>query len=72
MADAYLPHVVERLPWHVAFGLDGKLLPRIRHYAEQGVVRVIAGATECHLIIDVKRPYWRPSRLIETESPHAD
>jgi hypothetical protein len=62
---SFLPHAVTHLPWHFAFGLDGKLLPRIHHYVKEGVVRVIAGATECHLIIDVRRPYLHPNQTLE-------
>lgn len=65
MADAYLPVTVHHVPVEQVFDVQGRLLPNIQHYAQMGVVRVIAGALACHLVIDVKRPYYRPASVIE-------
>ena len=59
-ADAYLPVLVRHVPEIQVFDLQGQLLPSLKHYAQQGVVKVIAGPLACHLLIDIKRPYFRP------------
>ena len=66
MADAYLPVCIRHLP--AAFAFDGHALKAaVRTYVDQGIVRVIAGPEACHMIVDIRRPYWRPARpqLIE-------
>ena len=64
MADAYLPIVVKHLPAHMFFD-DAGLRPKIASYVRQGVVRVIAGAERCHVVIDIRRLYSRPPHMIE-------
>ena len=59
MADAYLPVMVADLPARFVFQPDGQLRDRIARARDMGVVRVIAGPVAAHLIIDIKRPYWR-------------
>lgn len=59
MADMLLPVVVENLPIRFAFQPDGNLRDKVRHAVNLGVVKVIAGPEQCHMVIDVKRPYFR-------------
>lgn len=65
MADAYFPVTVRHVPIEQVFDLQGRLLPNIKHYSQMGVVHVIAGALASHLVIDVKRPYYRPASVVE-------
>lgn len=67
-ADAYLPVWVHHLPVSQLFDLRGTLHESVQHYVKLGVVRVVAGPESCHLSIDVKRPYYRTSKLIEVLS----
>lgn len=62
MADQYLPHVVFNLPISFVMNNDGTLRDAVRHYVRLGVVRVIAGPDRCHVVVDIRRPYWRPQR----------
>lgn len=64
-ADAHLPHIVHNVPVGWFIGHDGELMPRIRHYVAQGVVRVIAGPDQAHCVIDVQRPYCRPQNQLK-------
>jgi hypothetical protein len=64
MADAYLPHTVHDLPIPFAFEDSGRLRASFEHYQRQGVIRVIAGAEACHVVVDVRRPYSRPCRTV--------
>ncbi len=66
-ASAYLPVWVRHLPASVAFSASGALHPKVQRYVKQGVVRVIAGPEKVDLCIDVQRPYFRPSTLLEAE-----
>ena len=56
----YLPHVVEYVPVHWVLDPSGSLYERFRHYVQQGVVRIITGPEFCHVVVDVRRPYYRP------------
>lgn len=58
-ADAYLPVWVYDLPAEFCFQPDGRLLEAVARAVHMGVVRVIAGATAAHVMVDVKRPYFR-------------
>ena len=58
-ADTYLPVLVENLPAAFVFQPDGQLRPAVARARDMGCVKIIAGAEQCHLIIDVKRPYYR-------------
>ena len=66
MADAYLPVIVKDLPANFVFQPDGAVRQAIRSMPS-GVVKVIAGAEKCHVIIDIKRPYYRPLSIIGSE-----
>lgn len=57
--DAFLPVEVRHLPIGFVMQPGGRLREGVAHAVSLGVVRVIAGATECHVIVDVKRPYYR-------------
>ena len=59
-ADTYLPIMVRDLPVSVVLGSDGRLKPKVRAYVAQGVVRVMMGPERCDVLIDVRRPYFRP------------
>ena len=61
-AAAYLPVLVSDLPATFVFQPDGALREKIRRAIDMGCVKVIAGPTACHAIIDVKRPYLRAIR----------
>ena len=58
-ADAYLPVFVHDVSVDQIM-IAGQLRHPVRAYVDQGVVRVIAGPTHCHLVIDIQRPYFRP------------
>lgn len=66
MADAYLPVIVEDLPASFVFQPDGAVRQAIR-LMPPGLVKVIAGAEKCHVIIDIKRPYYRPLSIPSSE-----
>jgi hypothetical protein len=68
MADAYLPVWVHDLPAEFVFEASGRLRGGVEHYRRLGVVRVIAGPTECDLQVDLRRPYFRPFRAV-TDAP---
>jgi hypothetical protein len=68
MADMLLPVWVYNLPASFAFQPDGALRDKIR-CLPKGVVRVIAGPEECHVCVDVKRPYHRPITTPTTHNP---
>ena len=69
MADAYLPVCIRHLS--IGFAFDGHALKlNVRSYVDQGIVRVIAGPEACHLIVDIRRPYWRPARPQPIEASH--
>ncbi len=58
-ADAYLPVWVYGLPASFVFQPDGRLRDAVARAVSIGVVRVIAGPTKVHIMVDVKRPYFR-------------
>lgn len=64
-ADAYLPVWVHDLPIAFAMQPGGALRDNVRRAVDMGVVRVIAGPTQCHVMVDIKRPYYRalPSQV---------
>ncbi|MFB2531000.1 hypothetical protein ACEYYA_02415 [Paracoccus sp. p3-h83] len=61
MAADYLPVIVRNVPAGMIFDGMGRLRHAVRRYVTSGVVRVIAGPVECHVWIDIRRPYFRPS-----------
>ena len=63
MADAYLTVTVRDLPVGAVF-FNGALRPNVAEYVRQGVVKVVAGPEQCHVTIDIRRPYNRPERLV--------
>ena len=50
---------MEYLPASFVFQPDGQLREKVARSRDMGVTRVIAGPERCHLIIDIKRPYYR-------------
>jgi hypothetical protein len=58
-ADMYLPVTVHHLPAHFIFQPDGALRDKFARAVDLRVARVIAGPMACHVVIDVKRPYYR-------------
>lgn len=54
------PVWVTDLPAAFVFQPDGRLRERIARAVSMKVVRVVAGAERCHVMVDVKRPYYRP------------
>lgn len=68
MADAYLPVTVRDIPVDVVFDDTGAMRPNYAHAARLGVARIIAGPTLCDVVVDIRRPYYRPLRL---ENKHA-
>jgi hypothetical protein len=63
IADAYLSHTVRNIPTGMVF-CGGDLRPHVRHYVNQGVVRIIAGPEMVHVVIEIQRPYYRPKALL--------
>ena len=66
--DMLLPVVVHDLPAYFVFQPDGALRENVRRAVDQGVVRVVAGPEKCHVVVDVRRPYYHPrtnQKLIE-------
>ena len=59
MTGALLPVWVYGLPAEFVFQPDGGLREPVRRCIDKRVVRVIAGPTACHVMVDVKRPYNR-------------
>lgn len=58
-ADAYLTHTVRDLPSSFVFQPGGRLRGKVERAVQMGVVKVIAGPTLCHVIVDIQRPYYR-------------
>lgn len=58
--DALLPIAVKNLPAHFVFQADGLVRPRFQECLDQGVICIIAGPEKCDVVIDIKRPYFRP------------
>lgn len=65
--DTLLPVWVADLPAEFAFQPDGQLRNKMHGKA---VLKIIAGPTHCPVLIDVKRPYYRP-RLMAPASREA-
>ena len=57
--DMLLPVLVEELPIRFVLQPDGTLREKVCHAVELGCVKVIAGPERCHVVVDVKRPYFR-------------
>lgn len=66
--DMLLPMEVEHLPAHLVFQSDGLLRPAFQSALDQKVIRIIAGPEHCHIIIDIKRPYFRPESYDEVQN----
>ena len=58
MADLYLPVTVTDLPAKFVFQPDGAMREKVSRAVTMGVVRVIAGAEKCNVVVDIKRPYF--------------
>jgi hypothetical protein len=69
MSVRYLPVLVTHLPAHFVFQPDGALREKVSRAVSIKVVRVIAGAEKCHVVVDIKRPYYYPvlAELEKTE-----
>ena len=57
----YLPTLVANLPVDFVFQPDGALRENVSRLVAMKVVRVIAGAKKCHVVINIKRPYYFPT-----------
>lgn len=62
MSVRYLPVLVTDLPASFVYRPDGALREKVSRAVSMKVVRVIAGAEKCHVIVDIKRPYYYPVR----------
>lgn len=60
MTVRYIPVAVADLPARFVFQPDGALRENISRAVAMKVVRVIAGAERCHVVVDTKRPYYLP------------
>ena len=63
MADMtvhYIPVTVTDLPASFVFQPDGAMRENVARAVSMGVVRVIVGAEKCNVVVDIKRPYFRP------------
>ena len=60
MTVLYLPVTVTDLPAKFVFQPDGAMREKVSRAVTLGVVRVIAGAEKCNVVVDIKRPYFRP------------
>jgi hypothetical protein len=60
MSVRYLPVIVTNLPAHFVFQPDGALREKVSRAVATKVARVIAGAEKCHVVVDIKRPYYSP------------
>ena len=59
MKKYYLKTRVEDLPASFVFQPDGMLRDKVRRAVDMGVAKVIAGPTQCDVVVDMKRPYTR-------------
>ena len=59
MTVLYLPVTVTDLPAEFVFQPDGAMRENVSRAVTIGVVRVIAGAEKCNVVVDIKRPYFR-------------
>jgi hypothetical protein len=60
MSVCYLPVLVTDLPASFVYQSDGALREKVSRAVAIKVVRVIAGAEKCHVVVDIKRPYYSP------------
>lgn len=59
MKVKYLPVTVTDLSASFVFQPDGAMREKVSRALSMKVVRVIAGAEKCHIVVDIKRPYFR-------------
>jgi hypothetical protein len=59
MTVEYLPVTVTDLPVSFVFQPDGAMREKVSRALSMKVVRVIAGAEKCNVVVDIKRPYFR-------------
>jgi hypothetical protein len=64
-ADFLLPVWVTDLPAEWAFQPDGQLREKMRG---NGVLKVVAGPTQVHVLVNVQRPYFRPHVASQIEA----
>ena len=60
MTVRYLPVLVTDLPSSFVFQPDGALREKVSRAVAMKVVRVIAGAEKCNVVVDINRPYYFP------------
>ena len=58
-ADNYLSHTVYYLPINFVCQPDGQLRDKVARAVSVGAVKIIAGATKAHVVLNIKRPYFR-------------
>ena len=58
MKVKYLPVTVTDLPASFVFQPDGAMREKVSRALSMKVVRVIAGAEKCNVVVDIKRPYY--------------
>lgn len=69
-ADAYLSVWVTNLPIAFVLQPDGQLRQRlVDAFANQGVLKVVAGPERCHVHLNIQRPYYRPGNDPEDRKP---
>lgn len=61
MSVCYLPVIVTNLPANFVFQPDGAVREKVSRAVALKVVRVIAGAEKCHVVVDINRPYYYPA-----------
>lgn len=58
----YLPITVYNMPVNQFIDDNGSLKPKVNELCNKGIVKIIAGPTKCHVVIDIKRPYESEDR----------
>lgn len=58
-ADAYLSEIVYDLPASFVFQPDGALRDKVARAISMKAVRVIAGPEKVHVVLNIRRPYYR-------------
>jgi hypothetical protein len=61
MTVRYLPVLITNLPASFVYQPNGALREKVSRAVAIKVVRVIAGAEKCHVVVDIKRPYYYPA-----------
>jgi hypothetical protein len=61
-ADQYLSETVYNLPAQFVFQPGGQLREKVARAVSMSAAKVIAGPTECHLVLNIKWPYYKGVR----------